>query len=61
MNQVFPTLLGKELKALYSSPIAYVVIAVFLLLIPLFEWAGTFLDDGGVIGAWVDVGPGLRV
>ncbi len=34
---------------------------VFLLLVPLFEWAGTFLDDGGVIGAWVDVGPGLRV
>lgn len=37
------------------------VAAVFLLLIPLFEWAGSFLDDGGVIGAWVDVGPGLRV
>ncbi|MBK5266903.1 MAG: hypothetical protein JJE47_05655 [Acidimicrobiia bacterium] len=35
--------------------------AMFILLIPLFEWAGTFLDDGGVIGAWVDVGPGLRV
>ena len=34
---------------------------VFLLLVPLFEWAGTYLDDGGVIGAWVDVGPGLRV
>lgn len=34
---------------------------VFVLLIPLFEWAGTFLDDGGVIGAWVDAGPGLRV
>ncbi len=35
--------------------------AVFVLLIPLFEWAGRFLDDGGVIGALVDVGSDLRV
>lgn len=36
-------------------------VVLFVLLIPLFEWAGTFLDDGGVIGALVDVGSGLRV
>ena len=36
-------------------------VAAFVLLIPLFEWAGTFLDDGGVIGALVDVGSDLRV
>ena len=36
-------------------------VVVFVLLIPLFEWAGTFLDDGGVIGALVDVGSDLRV
>ena len=48
------------------APIRVVILlvfaaVVFLLLVPLFEWAGTFLDDGGVIGAWVDAGPGLRV
>ena len=36
-------------------------IVIFVLLIPLFEWAGTFLDDGGVIGALVDAGPDLRI
>lgn len=36
-------------------------VVVFFLLIPLFEWAGDFLDDGGVVGAWVDVGSDLRV
>lgn len=36
-------------------------VVAFVLLIPLFEWAGTFLDDGGVIGALVDVGSDLRI
>lgn len=32
--------------------ILLVLVAVaFVLLIPVFEWAGSFLDDGGVIGA----------
>lgn len=28
-----------------------IAIVVFIALIPLFEWAGDYLDDGGVIGA----------
>ena len=38
-----------------------IVAVVFLLLIPLFEWAGDFLDDGGVVGALVNTGSDSRV
>ncbi len=38
-----------------------IVIVVLALLIPLFEWAGDFLDDGGVVGALVNAGPDSRV
>lgn len=59
MRKLYNRLPGKTpVRVLILLVLAAVV---FLLLVPLFEWAGTFLDDGGVIGAWVDVGPGLRV
>ncbi len=38
-----------------------IVAVVFALLIPLFEWAGDFLDDGGVVGALVNAGSDSRV